>query len=56
MSPNDITDIDALGSTLPYCDVVATDKAVASHAIQSGLADRLDTVVLSRTPDIVEHL
>ncbi len=49
---NDIHDIDALGSTIPYCDVVVTDKAVASHANRSGLADRLGTVVLSRLADV----
>lgn len=27
--PNDINDIDVLGSSLPYCDVVVTDKKVA---------------------------
>ena len=50
--PNDITDIDALGSTLPYCDVVVTDKAAASHATRTGLAERLGTVVLSRLSDL----
>jgi hypothetical protein len=45
--PNDIADIDALGSTLPYCDVVVTDKAVASHARRTGLTDRLGATVLS---------
>ena len=53
---NDIHDIDALGSTLPYCDIVVTDKAVASHAVRTGLADRLGTVVLSRLDDLVQHL
>jgi hypothetical protein len=53
---NDIADIDALGSTLPYCDVVVTDKAVASLAIRSGLAERLGTVVLSRTADLAKYL
>jgi hypothetical protein len=54
--PNDIHDIDALGSTMPYCDVVVTDKAVASHANRTGLADRLRTVVLSRLSDLVPHV
>ncbi len=53
---NDIHDIDALGSTLPYCDIVVTDKAVAAQATQSGLADRLGTVVLSRLEDLPSHL
>jgi hypothetical protein len=50
---NDINDIDALGSTLPYCDIVVTDKAVATHATRTGLADRLGTTVLSRLDDLV---
>lgn len=53
---NDITDIDALGSTLPYCDVVLTDKAAASHAVRTGLAERLGTVVHSRTSDLTRYL
>ena len=54
--PNDIPDIDALGSTLPYCEIVVTDKAIASHAVRTGLAERLGTVVLSRTAEIAKHL
>lgn len=54
--PNDIADIDALGSTLPYCDVVVTDTAMASHAINTGLADRLQVNVLSRVCDLPTHL
>jgi hypothetical protein len=30
---NDIHDIDALGSTLPYCDIVVTDSLWSSHAL-----------------------
>lgn len=55
-TPNDIHDIDALGSTLPYCDIVVTDKAAASHANRTGLAERLHTTVLSRTSDLFQHL
>jgi hypothetical protein len=55
-TPNDIHDIDALGSTMPYCDVVVTDKAVASHANRTGLAQRLGTVVLPRLSDVLSHL
>ena len=53
---NDINDIDILGSTLPYCDVVVTDKAVAAHATRSGLAERLSTVVLARLEDLLPLL
>jgi hypothetical protein len=55
-TPNDFHDIDALASTIPYCDVVVTDKAAASHVVRTGLAERLGTVVLSRTTDITNHL
>lgn len=53
---NDIADIDALGSTLPYCDIVVTDKAAASNVSRAKLADRLDTVVLARLSDLPNHL
>ncbi len=53
---NDISDIDAMGSAIPYCDVVVTDKAVASHLRQSGVADRLDCVVLSKLEELLPLL
>jgi hypothetical protein len=53
---NDIHDIDALGSTLPYCDIVVTDKAVATQAVVSGLAHRLGTDVLYRLADLPSHI
>jgi hypothetical protein len=53
---NDIHDIDAMGSTIPYCDIVVTDKAMASHVQRSGLGERLDTVVLSHLADLPQHL
>ena len=49
---NDVHDIDALGSVLPYCDVVVSDKAVVSHVKRSGLEDRLGCAVLSRLADL----
>ena len=53
---NDVHDIDALGSTLPYCDVVVTDKAAASSAERAKLPARLQTVVLSRIADLLQYL
>ncbi len=53
---NDITDIDALASTLPYCDIVVTDKAAASVVKVTGLAGRLQTIVLSRLSDLAQRL
>jgi len=55
-TPNDIHDIDALGSTLPYCDIVVTDRAVASNAEQAKLPERLQTIVLSSLDDLPQHL
>lgn len=49
---NDIHDIDALASTLPYCDVVVTDRAARSHTLRSGLDDRLGTVVLAELSQV----
>ena len=53
---NDIHDIDALASTLPYCDIVVTDKAMADHANRSGLAGRLNTKVFSSLTDLTVSL
>lgn len=55
-TPNDTHDIDALGSTLPYCDIVVTDKAVASIVRSTRLGDRLGTITLSRLADLMVHL
>ena len=53
---NDLYDISAMASTLPYCDVVVTDKEVASHIERSGLSERLNTRVLSSIADLPEFL
>ena len=53
---NDLFDIDAVSIVLPYCDVVVTDKAIASHIKQTKLASRLDTEVMSNLDDLAEHL
>lgn len=49
---NDIHDIDALASTVPYCDVVATDKAAANTLSQSGCLRRFNTVVTAELRDV----
>jgi len=54
--PNDIQDIDALSSTVPYCDIVVTDKEAASHLVQTGVSDRLQTIVLSNLADLARHV
>ena len=53
---NDIFDIDAMSTVLPYCDVVVTDKEMTSHVDRTSLAGRLDTKVLSSLDDLVEQL
>lgn len=53
---NDVADIDALGSTLPYCDVVVTDKAVATNAKAAKLPQRLNSVVLARLSELGDFL
>jgi len=55
-TPNDIHDIDALASTLPYCDIVVTDKEVASHIVQTGLSRRFKTAVLRRLAELPKYL
>jgi hypothetical protein len=54
--PNDVNDIDAMGSTIPYCDIVMTDKAVADHVRRTQLAERHGTAVLSRLDDLIPLL
>ena len=53
---NDVHDLHALASTLPYCDIVITDRAMASQAAQTGLASRFNTIVLSHLSDLPQHL
>lgn len=54
--PNHIHDIDALASTIPYCDIVVTDKEAASHLMQTAVASRFQTTVLSRVEDLIPVL
>ena len=53
---NDLFDIDAMSTVLPYCDVVLTDRAMKSHIDRSQLASRLNTKVLASLNELVEHL
>ena len=55
-SNNDVHDIHALAVTLPYCDIIVTDRAMASQAIQSRLANRLNTIVLSDLSQLPHYL
>ena len=49
---NDLYDIDAMAQAVPYCDVVATDKAACSHINRSGLAERLGTIVIAHVDEL----
>jgi hypothetical protein len=51
-SVNDIHDIDALGSAVPYADIVVTDKAVAHQLNARGVATRCGTTVIARLEDL----
>ena len=53
---NDIFDIDAMSTVLPYCDVVVTDKEITSHVARTKLTERLDTKVISGLDDLVKEL
>ena len=53
---NDLFDIDALSTVVPYCDIVLTDKAIASHLDRSSVPTRLNTNVLSHLDDLAEIL
>ena len=53
---NDVHDLHALALTLPYCDIVITDRAMASQAVQTRLASRFNTIVLSHLSDLCQHL
>lgn len=55
-SNNDVHDIHALAVTLPYCDIVVTDRAMVSQAIQSKLTERLNTIVLSKLADLPKYI
>lgn len=53
---NDINDIDALSLAVPYCDVVVTEKFAHHVLTASRVAERTNTVVLRRLPDLLQHL
>lgn len=53
---NDIHDIHALAGTLPYCDIVVTDREMAGYAERSKLNTRLGTTVLSNLEELARLL
>ena len=53
---NDFYDIGALALTIPYCDVVLTDRSMLSHVARHNLSQRYGTAVLSRLDDLLAYL
>ena len=53
---NDIFDIRALSLTIPYCDVVVTDRSMWSHVTRHKLPHRYDTVVIHQLTGLLDHL
>ena len=53
---NHIHDINALAATLPYCDLVLTDREMAAFVTRSKLDQRLGTPALHDLRDLVAAL
>ena len=53
---NDIFDINALSTTIPYCSVVLADKAACATAKRCGLPDRYETHVGSTLSELEDLL
>jgi len=54
--PNDLIDIGYLSCAVAYCDVVVTERKWEHMFNQSGVAQRLDTTVISDLTDLTEVL
>lgn len=50
--PNDVTDIDQLAMTVPYCDVVMADNAMADAVRKAHLDERYNTTILSSLDEL----
>ena len=53
---NDIFDIRALALTVPYCDVVVTDRSMWSHVTRHKLPERYDTIVIPQLAELPDHM
>lgn len=53
---NHVHDIHALASTLPYCDIVVTDREMSSLIRRAKLDERLGVTVLHRIEDLADLL
>lgn len=52
---NDFNDVNALAISIPYCDVVITDKFWASVAVQAKMDKKFQTVILPSVNRLEEH-
>lgn len=52
---SDPNDIDILAASIPYCDLVVTDKYMAEAANQLGLGTAFNTTIVAATPDGLRH-
>ena len=53
---NDMYDIDALATAIPYCDIVFTDAAARDAVIRRQLQIAMDTVLPRRPGELIEEL
>lgn len=53
---NDILDTEAAAVAVPYCDLVATDRAVAHTLRGNAFAQRLETTITADIDDVSEYL
>ncbi len=53
---NDMYDIGALALTIPYCDIVVTDREMCSHVARHELGERFDTVVIPQLSELSDYL
>jgi len=53
---NTIFDIDAMALSVPYCDVVATERHACSLLQQAGLGERMNTALMRTPQELVDWL
>jgi len=55
-STNDVFDIDAMSLTVPYCDIVATERRACAALRAAHLDRRMSTVVVATPNDLIAAL
>ena len=53
---NDIYDIRGLALTIPYCDVIVTDRSMCSHVERHHLLEHYDTVVIPTLAELPDYI